>query len=141
MAVTYRETSSNKCKAMMKGAVERVLEACVKAQTADGDVDLTEDFKNQILENMEALASGGLRVLALAQRDFSDKDANNKEIERNEVEKDMTFLGLVGLYDPPRPESEGAVALLKKAGIKVHMLTGDHPGTANAVSEKSESLS
>jgi len=96
MAVTYRETSTDKCKAMMKGAVERVLEACVKAQTAEGDVEFTKDFEAQILENMEALASGGLRVLALAHREISESEASNKEIERKDVESNMTFLGLVG---------------------------------------------
>ena len=96
MAVTYRHNSTDSCKAMMKGAVERVLEACVKAQTAEGDVEFTKDFEAQILENMEALASGGLRVLALAHREISESEASNKEIERKDVESNMTFLGLVG---------------------------------------------
>lgn len=134
MAVTYLDKEKNLNLAFMKGAVERVLEACDKAQTKEGDVELTEEFKQRILDNMEALAIGGLRVLALAMRHLSDSEsAQGAELEREEVEKGMTFLGLIGLYDPPRPETAGAVEVCKRAGIKVHMLTGDHPGTAKAI--------
>lgn len=134
MCVTYTHGPSDKSYAMMKGAVERVLESCVSAQTADGQADLDEDMKAQILANMEALAAGGLRVLALAHRTMQDEEIQQGEdLDREKVESGMTFLGLVGLYDPPRPESAGAVRMCKKAGIKVHMLTGDHPGTAKSI--------
>ncbi|PWN53615.1 putative ENA2-plasma membrane P-type ATPase [Violaceomyces palustris] len=137
MAVTYTNNITGRNYAMMKGAVERVLDACQTAQTSEGVVDLTEDFQQRILENMEALASGGLRVLALAHRELSESEADKgTELEREKVEAQMTFLGLVGLYDPPRPESEGAVKMCKAAGIEVHMLTGDHPGTAKAIAKE-----
>lgn len=134
MAVTYFDKEKNQNVAFMKGAVERVLESCTTAQTQDGKVELTEEFKENILENMEALAAGGLRVLCLAMKELSANEAEQgSELERQQVEKEMNFLGLIGLYDPPRPETAGAVEVCKKAGIKVHMLTGDHPGTAKAI--------
>merc|ERR1711881_457391 len=57
----------------------------------------------------------------------------NEQAPREDVEKELIFQGLVGLYDPPRPESKGAVQECHEAGIVVHMLTGDHPGTARAI--------
>lgn len=142
MAVTYFDKKNNRHVVFMKGAVERVLETCDKAQIKqqnnndddDDDVPLTNEFKEQILENMESLASNGLRVLCLAMRELSKQEAEQGvDLGREQVEKKMTFLGLVGLYDPPRPETAGAVEVCKRAGIKVHMLTGDHPGTAKAI--------
>ncbi|GAC76706.1 Ca2+ transporting ATPase [Moesziomyces antarcticus T-34] len=134
MAVTYVNNKTHQGYAMMKGAVERVLESCVKAQTDEGLVDFNEDFEARVLANMEALASQGLRVLALAHREISDKEKEQgEELERADVESNMIFLGLVGLYDPPRPETAGAVRKCKEAGITVRMLTGDHPGTAKAI--------
>ncbi|EPQ27813.1 uncharacterized protein PFL1_04558 [Pseudozyma flocculosa PF-1] len=134
MAVTYSDNRSGKNYAMMKGAVERVLDACVSAQGPDGIVDFTEELQNRTLENMEALAEQGLRVLALAHRELSGAEADKGgELEREKVESRMVFLGLVGLYDPPRPETAGAVRKCKEAGITVRMLTGDHPGTAKAI--------
>ena len=134
MAVTYTNNATGKNYAMMKGAVERVLDSCVKAQTADGLVDFDDAFQQRVLENMESLASQGLRVLALAHRELSESEANKgDELQREKVEANMTFLGLVGLYDPPRPETAGAVRKCKEAGITVRMLTGDHPGTAKAI--------
>lgn len=59
-----------------------------------------------------------------------------KELERGNLEKDLHFLGLIGIYDPPRIESAGAVKLCHKAGINVHMLTGDHPGTAKSIAQE-----
>lgn len=108
----------------MKGALERVIDACPEYAT-------DEDKRRVLLKNMEALASQGLRVLAMGSRRTEDVSEN-----RLEVECDIQLLGLVGLYDPPRGESAGAVAECHIAGINVHMLTGDHPATARAIAQQ-----
>ncbi|KAI9801201.1 MAG: hypothetical protein M1825_003475 [Sarcosagium campestre] len=116
-----------------KGAVERIFESCSGICSADGDVELTEEIRGQILENMEALASQGLRVLALASKELTNKVDEQKVPERAAIESDLVFRGLVGLYDPPRPETGDAVTACHASGIAVHMLTGDHPSTARAI--------
>ncbi len=137
MCTIYKHRPSNSHKAFMKGAVERVLEACTHARDGDEIVKITEEYKENVLANMEALASTGLRVLAFAQRDVSTDEANQGEdMEREDAESNMTFLGLSGIYDPPRSSSAPAVKECREAGIEVHMLTGDHPGTARAIAKE-----
>ncbi|KAG9235101.1 hypothetical protein BJ875DRAFT_283009 [Amylocarpus encephaloides] len=116
-----------------KGAVERVFESCSTVCGPNGDVPLTDELRGQILENMDALASQGLRVLALASKEIPNKVNEMKVPERAEMESELVFRGLVGLYDPPRPETAGAVRECHASGITVHMLTGDHPATAKAI--------
>ncbi|PVH78891.1 putative sodium transport ATPase 5 [Cadophora sp. DSE1049] len=136
MTVIFK--SAEKHMVYSKGAVERVIQSCTHIQKDAGSepVDLTEDISSDILANMEALAAQGLRVLALASKQWHDTTSpreKNEQAPREDVEKDLVFQGLVGLYDPPRPESKGAVQECHEAGIVVHMLTGDHPGTARAI--------
>jgi len=118
----------------MKGAVEHVLKACQAVQTADGLASMTDTWESTIHENVETLAAQGLRVLALANREVPSSAAT---WERQELEREMTLVGLVGLYgelsshsraslprlindlDPPRPETKGAVRRCHKAGIQV----------------------
>ncbi|KAI5845384.1 hypothetical protein BZA05DRAFT_408351 [Tricharina praecox] len=138
MAVVYRERNGNAEKgyrdwAFMKGAVERVLDACTHIQLKDSRVPLDEEWTRTTLKNMEALASQGLRVLAFASREWIDHVEEWSQHPRADVEREMTLYGLVGLYDPPRPETAGAVRECHKAGINVHMLTGDHPQTARSI--------
>lgn len=96
MAVTYHHKETGRDLAFMKGAVERVLDACTRAQMRDDDVEITEEFKAEVLENMEALAATGLRVLALAMRPLKANEASQgADLEREQVESGMTFLGLV----------------------------------------------
>lgn len=133
-----REEDSEKKREMIftKGAVERVLEACttIKWKPDAAPVPIDDNIKEEILNNMEALAKEGLRVLALAGREnTSPAKEGGEPLPREEVEKDLSFYGLIGLYDPPRPETAGAIAQCYKAGISVHMVTGDHPGTARAI--------
>lgn len=121
-----------------KGAVERILDSCTRIKwNSPAEVDITDAMREQILANMEALAAQGLRVLALASRPYDPRNGPRASREgappREEVERDLVFRGLIGLYDPPRPESANAVKHCHRAGIKVHMLTGDHPGTARAI--------
>jgi Na+-exporting ATPase len=119
-----------------KGAVERVLESCSSVKwTADsGVIPLDDKVQGEILQNMEALAKSGLRVLALACREHQSGPIDDGENPpREEIEKDLTLCGLIGLYDPPRPETAGAIEQCRRAGITVHMVTGDHPGTARAI--------
>ncbi|GAA6010971.1 hypothetical protein JCM11491_005889 [Sporobolomyces phaffii] len=131
MSVIYARSGQEKQQAFMKGAVERILDACTQVETEDGPVALDKAMEEKVLANVEALAEQGLRVLALAQRPWTGSGSG--EAVREEVEKDMILQGLVGLYDPPRPESKGAVKLCHQAGIQVHMLTGDHHATAAAI--------
>jgi len=82
---------------------------------------------------MDALTKLGLRVLAFASKEYTEPYQDGVEIERAAVEDNLIFHGLIGLYDPPRPESAPSVRSCHEAGIEVHMLTGDHPGTASAI--------
>lgn len=132
------DDNSEKSRKMIftKGAVERVLEACttIKWKPDSDPVPIDDEMREEILQNMEALAKEGLRVLAMAGREnTAPAKEGGDPLPREEVEKDLSFYGLIGLYDPPRPETAGAIALCYKAGISVHMVTGDHPGTARAI--------
>ena len=100
----------------VKGAPERVLRMC-------GGIDL-----HHWHDRAEALARRGLRVLALA-----EMPQTGNRIDPDALEGGLTFLGLVGLIDPPRPEAIAAVAECRAAGIRVKMITGDHAGTAAAI--------
>lgn len=134
MSVIFQQKGSEKPLAFTKGAVERVIESCVNIDLGDNGLEeLTSDIKEDILANMEALASQGLRVLALASKHY---DGPTGQDDREQVEKELVFRGLIGLFDPPRPESKLAVKNCHRAGIGVHMLTGDHPGTALAIAKQ-----
>nr|XP_019014014.1 potassium/sodium efflux P-type ATPase, fungal-type [Kwoniella pini CBS 10737]OCF52795.1 potassium/sodium efflux P-type ATPase, fungal-type [Kwoniella pini CBS 10737] len=114
----------------LKGAVERVFELCT---TIHGE-QLTEEKKQDIMVKVNALAAQGLRVLALCGKKLPAGVAEEvKSTPRDQFEKDFAFLGLAGIFDPPRKESPGAVADCLRAGITPRMLTGDHPATATAI--------
>ncbi|KAK1522689.1 potassium/sodium efflux P-type ATPase [Colletotrichum paranaense] len=135
MSVIMKNNATSEYFAYTKGAVERVIQICTKYAPRDDGVliDITPEFREEILRNMEALAGLGLRVLALASKPYEGTPSKGDEAERASVECDLVFRGLVGLYDPPRPESAPAVRQCHEAGISVHMLTGDHPETAKAI--------
>ncbi len=106
----------------VKGAPEAVIDRCNRELGPDGEVELGEDGRARWHETNESMAADGLRVLALAERASDDPDADSYE--------DMTLLGLVGLFDPPREGVREAVAACREAGIRVLMVTGDQPATA-----------
>eukprot|EP00158_Paraphelidium_tribonemae_P008890 Partr_v1_DN28718_c1_g1_i5_m61759 putative ATPase CA transporting len=125
----------------VKGAVESIFGLCNGVFLNNSDsIFESEDAKSkcqqEVIARMESMASRGLRVLALAYRPVVDPNVNVVAWSREEVECDLIFLGLAGIYDPPRPESKEAVAQCRKAGISVHMLTGDHPKTAVAIARE-----
>ncbi|KAI9872585.1 MAG: hypothetical protein M1830_001451 [Pleopsidium flavum] len=139
MSVIFEKKDTNKKMVFTKGAVERIVGSCdlVRWEEGSGPIEMTEELRNRILENMEALAAQGLRVLALASKEYSGQTGGSDvEYDRGDIENDLTFQGLIGLYDPPRVESAGAVKQCHQAGISVHMLTGDHPGTARAIASQ-----
>ncbi|KAI1367583.1 potassium/sodium efflux P-type ATPase [Xylaria arbuscula] len=135
MSVIFKHNPTSESLVFTKGAVERVIGICQDYYSADSNepVPLSDEFREEILQNMTALASMGLRVLALASRKFDGKLEKGDDVDRDVVESNLTFQGLIGLYDPPRPESASAVRSCHEAGISVHMLTGDHPETAKAI--------
>ena len=139
MSVVMEDLGTGQQTVYSKGAVERLLDSCTHAKwNAPGNVvEITDAIRQEILANMEVLAGQGLRVLALASRPYDPHNGRRASRDgpplREEVERDLLFHGLIGLYDPPRPESADAVRHCHRAGIKVHMLTGDHPGTARAI--------
>jgi Ca2+-transporting ATPase len=113
--------------AYSKGAFEVVLESCTQYRTDDGESALTPAVRDQILQTARQMANDALRVLAVA-----DKPGATLP----DAERDMVFLGLVGMIDPPRPEAMEAVRKCEAAGIKVVMITGDHPATAQAIARQ-----
>jgi len=128
MTVIYHDLEHDINRAFMKGAPERVIDAC--SFNAKGE-PLTSIEIDNVLHLMDEFASEGLRVLALASRTLKTDC-----LARDAVETEMTLLGLVGIYDPPRPESLASVKECQRAGIVVHMLTGDHISTATAIAKE-----
>ena len=142
MSVVCEDTQSPTREIHMftKGATERVVGCCSMIALGDGEpVPLDEKILSDIHANMEALARHGLRVLALASKSglapITEEEAK-QGLNRVAYEKDLILRGLVGIYDPPRPESQPSVRACHRAGINVHMLTGDHPHTARAIASE-----
>jgi calcium-translocating P-type ATPase len=113
-----------------KGAPEAVLPLCRSVLTADGVRALTGEIRAQYIVAQEGMAAEGLRVLAFAHRALPD------DADRGHWEEELVLAGLVGLEDPPRPEVPEAIEKCRAAGIKVIMVTGDHPHTARAIARE-----
>jgi potassium/sodium efflux P-type ATPase len=114
----------------VKGAPERLFEMCVSVHTEDGSAPLDRD---EWMRRVDELAAQGERVLAVA---FRTTESDRAELRFDDVENDLTLLGLFGLIDPPREEAIRAVAECQSAGIRVKMITGDHSGTAQAIGKQ-----
>ncbi|MCS7126020.1 MAG: cation-translocating P-type ATPase [Aigarchaeota archaeon] len=113
----------------VKGAPEVVIQRCTKILVNGEERPLDDTTRTKLLEINEQLASHGLRVLGFGYREMENPDVSASENE-------LTFLGLVGLIDPPRPESIKAIEVAKSAGVKPVMITGDHKLTAIAVAKE-----
>ncbi len=112
---------------LTKGALNQVLSISTHYMKGDLVTPITDEFRMNIEKQNDALASKALRVLAFAMKPISEYKNITKE------EKEMVFIGLVGIIDPPREEVKPAIALCHKAGIRVVMITGDHKLTASAI--------
>ena len=113
-----------------KGAPEAVIPLCNRILMDGEPGPFTSDLREKILEAQDTMAKQGLRVLAFAHRTLS------LQWEREHLEQDLIFSGLAGLEDPPRPEVPEAIRKCRDAGIKVIMVTGDHPQTAMAIAQE-----
>ncbi|MBC7999357.1 MAG: cation-translocating P-type ATPase, partial [Leptolyngbya sp.] len=131
-ATVIREIAPGQLRAFVIGAPDVVLELCSNLQSLTSVVPLSEKSKQTILEQNSHMADSALRVLAAAYRDL---DAS-ADLTQEAVENNLTFAGLAGMYDPPRAEAKTAIASCHSAGIKVVMITGDHPSTAFAIARE-----
>ncbi len=114
-----------------KGAIDVLLDRSTQVLTREGPVPMTPEWRERISRvNME-LSMEGLRVLAFAYRELPEGHVLSLEDE-----KDFTFIGLVSMIDPPRPEAIQAVADAKRGGIRTIMITGDHKVTASAIAKQ-----
>jgi len=123
---TLHETG-NGVVAYSKGAPEVILASCAWEWTDEGPVPLDDSRREAILQVAQQMASDALRVLAVAYK---------PDARLENAEQEMTFLGLVGMIDAPRPEAKAAIQVCRQAGIKPVMITGDHPVTAQAVARE-----
>jgi Ca2+-transporting ATPase len=127
MMATFHETEDGVL-LMVKGAPERVIAASARVQSREGPRRMSEDLRRQWNERNLRLAERGLRVLALATKTADSQDAKPYE--------DLTFLGLVGMVDPPRRGVAEAIHRCRDAGMKVVMVTGDHAATASSIARQ-----
>ena len=110
-----------------KGAPEVILESCSLELSPDGESELDAAARGRIVDAARVMARKALRVLGIATKDSASP---------GDAEHGMTFLGLVGLMDPPRPEAKTAIEVCEGAGIRPVMITGDHPITAEAIARE-----
>jgi Ca2+-transporting ATPase len=123
---TLHQTNGN-LTAYAKGAPEMILESCDWHLTADGVKPFDDAGRKQALAMAQDMAGEALRVLAISSK---------PGVTLETAQTGMTFLGLAGMIDPPRPEAKSAIAVCEQAGIRAVMITGDHPVTAQAVARE-----
>ena len=121
MMTTIHKLENGKYRVITKGAPDILLNRCIGIN------------KEKILKENEKMANKALRVIAVT---YKDIDTIPNKIDSNSIEKNLNFVGLIGMIDPPREGVKEAVETCKKAGIKTVMITGDHIATAKAIAEK-----
>ncbi|MCI0651914.1 MAG: cation-translocating P-type ATPase, partial [Planctomycetes bacterium] len=131
--MTVVREANGERRAYVKGAPDVVLARCSRILASDGIRVLVATDRERILEEIASMGERALRVLAAAERSLaSDVDPSDAEA----VERELVFVGLAGMYDPPRPMAKESVARCRAAGIRAIMITGDHPRTAFAVANE-----
>ncbi|GAB4239840.1 MAG: cation-transporting P-type ATPase [Deltaproteobacteria bacterium] len=130
MATVHRD--GDRWAVFVKGAPLEVLALCSRVREMGRELPLAEGDRRRIRAECDGMAQAGLRVLALAGRRTQDPPGETAE----EIERDLTFLGLAGMMDPPRPEAAEAVAKCHRAGIRIVMVTGDYGLTAESVARR-----
>eukprot|EP01117_Protostelium_nocturnum_P013045 TRINITY_DN4839_c0_g2_i1.p1 TRINITY_DN4839_c0_g2~~TRINITY_DN4839_c0_g2_i1.p1 ORF type:complete len:758 (+),score=215.05 TRINITY_DN4839_c0_g2_i1:1-2274(+) len=134
MSTIYKDNNSGNNIMFTKGAPERLVALCNTA-LKDGmnPTPLSNEDKEQIKLMNREMASEGLRVLALCYKDLGNQEGGD---DRSLLEKEITFVGLVGVKDPPRDGVPESIRMCHRAGIAVHMVTGDHQFTARAIARQ-----
>ena len=122
---------------LVKGAPESVLDRCTTVMIHRQVMPLTSELRATLAERISVYGAQGLRTLALAYSDVQDLDITHYQSQSSQdfakFEQNLTFVSLVGMLDPPRPEVKLAVANCKAAGIRVICITGDNKGTAETI--------
>ncbi|MEO6004676.1 MAG: cation-translocating P-type ATPase [Opitutus sp.] len=129
-----RRKAGGPARVFVNGAPGPLLARCTQLYVGTGIRALTPQDRKEILAKTSALAARALRVLGSAYRDLDD--ASDAEPTADQLERELVFVGLTGMYDPPRPETKASIAACHAAGIRVVMITGDHPETARAIAEE-----
>ncbi len=119
--------------AYVKGAPETLIPLCTRAYAPTAPPPMTDALRQELLSHSRGLAHQAYRVLAVAMRRIEGGD---RRLDIDTVEQDLTFLGLVAMMDPPHREVPEAVARCRAAGVRITMITGDHPSTAVAVARQ-----
>ena len=127
-----RRMPNGRLRAFINGAPDVLLARCTSIYMEQGVRRLTDKDRSDVVQYNEVMAGRGLRVLGSAYRDLDE----SADLTAQSIETDLTFVGLSGMYDPPRPEAKVAVAKCRDAGIRVVMITGDHPRTAIAIARE-----
>jgi P-type Ca2+ transporter type 2C len=124
--------------AFAKGAVDSLLEVSERVWAGDEEIPMSGEMRARIMAANDQLAGQGQRVLGVAFRSLAGEPEEVAAPAADEaaLERDMVFVGLVGMIDPPRPEVREAVATAKAAGIRPVMITGDHPLTAQQIARE-----
>lgn len=126
-----RRMPGGQLRAMVKGAPDILLERCTHFLSEDGVLPMSEQHRQLVTTRIADMTQDALRVLAAAYRDVTEDEI--KDAEAESIERELVFVGLAGMHDPPRAEVKDAVERCRSAGIRVVMITGDHPQTALAV--------
>lgn len=131
LMTTVNLVDNNKARVFTKGALDSILSICNKISINGKLLDFTKEYKAKVLENSNIMSDKALRVLA-----FAYKDISKENIVLDSLEKDLVFIGMVGMIDPPRLEVKDSIKLCKSAGITPVMITGDHKNTAFAIANE-----
>lgn len=130
MMSTVHRTPDGSIVQYTKGAPDEVLKHCTRVWIDGNAVEMTEALRKEILSENKRMADKALRVLAAAEREW---DGVPTDCSAENLEKELTFIGMTGMIDPVRPEAKAAIAECRRAGIRPIMITGDHKDTATAI--------
>jgi Ca2+-transporting ATPase len=152
LSTVVRRMPDKSARALVNGAPDVLLGRCTHILAPEGVRPMTDGDRRSIAAQNTSMAGQALRVLGSARRDLDDADLSGALARDcavpasrpsgpsldagNPIEQGLTFIGLCGMYDPPRPEAGEAVARCRAAGIRVVMITGDHPHTAAAIARE-----